>query len=60
VRPCEVPQFEISRIANTQDQCAKYNSWGADAIGSWMTYCAHEEPRAAMPKYKSNAFRLST
>jgi hypothetical protein len=60
VRPCEVSQFEISRIANTQDQCAKYTTWGADAIGSWMNYCAHEEPRAEMPKYKSNAFRLST
>lgn len=60
VRPCEVPQFEISRIANTQDHCAEYNSWGAEAIGNWMTYCAYEEPRTAMPKYKSTAFRLST
>ena len=60
VRPCEVPQFDISRIANTQAQCAKYNSWGAEAVGNWMTYCAHEEPIAAMPKYKSTAFRLST
>ena len=43
VRPCEVPQFHITRIANSPDECTAYNSWGAEAIGSWMNYATHEK-----------------
>ena len=58
VRPCEVPQFHISRIANSPNECSDYNAWGAEAIAHWMDYAAHEKPREKITKYKSTAFQL--
>jgi hypothetical protein len=45
-RPCEVAQFHISRLANSPDECAEYNSWGADAISFWMNYATAKSPKA--------------
>jgi len=49
-RPCEVPQFHITRLANSPDECAEYNSWGADAISFWMNYAAHESKTSTTNK----------
>jgi len=55
IRPTKVTRFLIRRIANTPDEMTAYNTWGPDAVASWLTYAAHEKPRARKHKYKGIA-----